>query len=183
MEQYEQWGLSIWHYGCVHIFLLLCIRRRIYPVPCSWLMEYFLLERNPAYSLRHSAAYPCNAVWEDAFEGRDRPTGRGKAKRGIGEHEQEQGERSVNRKATEPEDVGQPQEVSGMPVIEKEAIEENSLSHTKEKQIARGSGWRGIGGRKTVTETKTMIWLAVVKRVEVIPGQWETVKGWKRSQL
>lgn len=57
-----------------------------------------------------------------------------------GEREKEQGERSVNKKTTEPEDVGHPQEISGRPVIEKEAIEENSLSHTKEKWIARGSG-------------------------------------------
>lgn len=67
-------------------------------------------------------------------------TDRGREKRGIGEQEKEQGERSVDKKTTEPEDVGHPQEIPGRPVIEKQANEENSLSHTKEKWIARGSG-------------------------------------------
>lgn len=52
------------------------------------------------------------------------------------------------KKNTEPEDVGHPQEISGRPVIEKEATEENSLSHTKEKWTARGSEGRGRGGRE-----------------------------------
>lgn len=63
-------------------------------------------------------------------------------KRGIRESRNRRKNRVKDQsiKNTEPEDVGHPQEISGRPVIEKEANEENSLSHTKEKWIARGSG-------------------------------------------
>lgn len=63
-------------------------------------------------------------------------------------------------------------------MIEKEATEEISLSHTGEKWTARGSEGRSREGRKAVTETNHLVSTREVNRAnQMTPRDSEILSG------
>lgn len=103
--------LFFWHQYCARVYLLLCMQRWLCRSLCIWILEYFWLEINPAYCLWSIDA--CS--WKAAcVAGRESSRKEG--------WEKEQGERSVN-KNTKLRDVAHPKDISGRPLIEKEANE------------------------------------------------------------